>query len=140
MMPGNLRKSAGKRGSGRTEADYLKARKRALRASQVCAGCHQAIDLTLKPICQYVNTDGYTVETAHMIPRTCGDECNGHARKANPWSASANHKIPVSKLQPDSKLLTDHRNLEPMHLKCNQTLGDRVVVKARHKVSRDWFA
>lgn len=138
-MPGNLRRRSSTR-PGRTERDYLRARRRVLRESQICVGCRQAVDLNLKPICQFVNTDGYTAETAHLIPLTCGDECVGHARKANPWSASANHKIPVASLPPDSPLLTDPKNLETMHLKCNRDLGDRGEVRPRTKTSRDWFA
>ena len=97
--------------------------------------------MNLKPICQYVKTDLYTIETAHLIPLTCSDECRElkHARKANPYSFSANHKIPVNTLMPDSKMLSSHKNLEPMHLRCNQSLGDRVV-STSYKTSRDWFA
>ncbi|QXO14340.1 HNH endonuclease [Mycobacterium phage Chaser] len=139
-MPGNLRK---KGGTGKTERDYLRARKRVLRQSQICAHpyCRKAIDLNLKPICQFVDTSRYTIETAHLIPLVCGPDCREqkHARKANPWSASANHKIPVSQLLPDSNMLASAKNLEPMHLKCNQSLGDGDV-KPRNKTSRDWFA
>ncbi|ALA48514.1 HNH endonuclease [Mycobacterium phage Lolly9] len=139
-MPGNLRK---KSGAGKTERDYLRARRRVLRQSQICAypPCRKAIDLKLKPICQFVDTSLFTVETAHLIPLTCGDECREakHARKANPYSASANHKIPVSQLPPDSDMLASAKNLEPMHLKCNQELGDGDI-KPRNKTSRDWFA
>lgn len=139
-MPGNLRKKAG---SGKTERDYLRARKRVLQQSQICSypPCRKAIDLKLKSICQYVDTSTYTVETAHLIPLTCSDECRElkHHRKANPWGPSANHKINVASLPPDSPLLASAKNLEPMHLKCNQELGDSGI-KPRHKVSRDWFA
>ena len=143
-MPGNLRRKSGGRGTGRTERDYLRARRRVLQASQICAHpeCRKAIDLTLRPVCQFVDTSGFTVETAHLIPVVCGDGCvvAGHARKANPFSASANHRVPVASLLPDSKMLTSVKNLEPMHLRCNQSLGDRAVPAAAHKTSRDWFA
>ncbi|OYN81749.1 hypothetical protein CG716_05185 [Mycolicibacterium sphagni] len=139
-MPGNLRK---KGATGKTEADYLRARRRVLRESQICAypPCRKAIDLNLKPICQFVDTSLFTVETAHLIPLTCGDDCRKlkHARKSNPWGPSANHKVPVSSLPPDSPLLASAKNLEPMHLKCNKDLGDGGVTP-RHKTSRDWFA
>lgn len=139
-MPGNLRKRLNGK-TGRTERDYLRARKRVLGTSQICVGCGQAIDLNLKPICQFVKTDGVPVEQAHLIPLTCGDGCREakHARKANPWSASADHKIPVSELPPDSPLLTSTKNLDPFHLVCNQRKGDRKSPKARNKTSRDWF-
>ncbi|AGT13100.1 hypothetical protein CROSSROADS_102 [Mycobacterium phage Crossroads] len=140
-MPGNLRK---KGGTGKTERDYLRARKRVLRQSQICAlpSCRKAIDLTLKPICQFVDTSKYTAETAHLIPLDCGPDCRElkHYRKSNPWGPSANHKISVASLPPDSPLLASAKNLEPMHLKCNQELGDGKNAKPRHKVSRDWFA
>lgn len=142
-MPGNLRRKAGGRGSGRTEADYLRSRRRVLRTSQVCVGCGQAIDLSLKPICRFVDTSGFPVERAHEIPLTCGPECRKlrHKRKANPWSGSADHKIPVSRLPPDSPLLTSAKNLQSFHLVCNQSKGDGEVkvAKAGVKTSRDWF-
>ena len=142
-MPGNLRKKASGK-AGRTERDYLRARRRVIRTSQICAhpDCCKAIDLTLKPICQFVDTLTFTVETAHLIPLMCGDDCREmkHARKANPYSASANHKIPVSQLLPDSKMLTSAKNLEPMHLRCNQQWGDAGVPGVQSKTSRDWFA
>lgn len=142
-MPGNLRK---KGGSGKTERDYLRARGRVKRLSQICAhpDCGQAIDLTLKPVCQFVDTSTYAVETAHLIPLTCGDDCRelGHFRKANPFSFSANHKVPVARLSPEMfpDMAASVKNLEPMHLKCNQSLGDRELPKARPVTSRDWFA
>lgn len=138
-MPGNLRRKTSKT-AGRTERDYLRARRQLRNGSQICSVCRSAIDLTLKPICQYVKTSGYSVENAHEIPLTCGPNCKGHARKANPWSFSADHKIPVDMLQPDSPLLTSVRNLRPTHLRCNQSKGNRTEAKPRNKTSRDWFA
>lgn len=143
-MPGNLRSKTGSRGSGRTEADYLKARRTAIRRSQICSICRQAIDLKLKPICQFVKTDSFTVETAHTIPLTCGDYCkeSGHQRKAHPWGPSADHKIPVDELPAGSPLLVSAKNLDACHLICNQRKGNRVVRESRARVknSRDWFA
>lgn len=140
-MPGNLRRKSNGRGSGRTEASYLRARRRAIRESQICNECGQAVDLTLRPVCQYVDTKLYGIEAAHLIPLDCGPECRElkHARKANPWSASADHKIPVSQLPPDSPLLTSHKNLAVTHLVCNQSKGDRKSAKPMPKTSRDWF-
>lgn len=139
-MPGNLRRKTTR--PGRTERDYLRARKRVGRTSQICCVCSNAIDMTLKPICQFVKTDGYTVEDAHLIPLVCGDDCRElkHARKANPWSFSADHKIPVDELPPDSPMLTSVENLAACHLVCNQRKGNRGGVKAGPKQSRDWFA
>lgn len=136
-MPGNLRKKL-KRG-GPTERQYLQAREQVIRESQICAGCHDAIDLTLKPICIRVNTSGFTVETAHDIPTRCGDDCD-HQRKSNPWSASADHIIPVEKLPPGSPLLTSKKNLRSMHKVCNQRKGSGVAVdRPRFVSSGDWF-
>lgn len=142
-MPGNLRKRGG---TGRTERDYLRARRRVGRMSQICAHpeCRQAIDMTLKPICQFVDTSNVPIGEAHLVPLVCGPECRElkHARKANPWSFSANHKVPVNKLSPEEfpEMAASVQNLEPMHLRCNQALGDRDVPKAKPKTSRDWFA
>ena len=141
-MPGNLRRKTGSgRGSGRTEASYLKARRRAGRESQICAECGQAIDMTLKPLCQFVDTKYVGIGEAHLIPLDCGPECRElkHARKANPWSFSADHKIPVDELPPDSPLLTSHKNLASTHLCCNQSKGKRKSAKPMPKTSRDWF-
>ena len=100
--------------------------------------------MQLKPICQFVRTDGYTVETAHNIPVTCGDYCkeSKHTRKAHPWGPSADHEIPVAELPPGSPLLVSSKNLRACHLICNQRKGDRTrkAEAARAKTSRDWFA
>lgn len=105
--------------------------------------CRQAVDIRLKPICRFVDTDGFPVERAHEIPLECGDpNCRAeHSRKPNPWSWSAGHKVPVAKLAPDSPLLTDPNNLETQHLRCNKQVGDRDTGKSdtNCKVSRDWF-
>lgn len=141
-MPGNLRKRTGAgRGSGRTEAAYLRARKRAGQLSQICAECGQAIDMTLKPICQFIDTSTVGIGEAHLVPLNCGPECRElkHYRKPNPWSFSADHKIPVATLNPDSPLLTSHKNLASVHLCCNQSKGDRKSAKPMPKTSRDWF-
>jgi hypothetical protein len=136
-MPGNLRKKL-KRG-GPTEREYLKAREQIIRESQICAGCHDAIDLTLKPICSQVSTAGFTVETAHEIPTTCGPECN-HPKKANPWCASADHIIPVEKLPPGSPLLVSKKNLVSMHKVCNQRKGSGAAIdRPKFVSSGDWF-
>lgn len=137
-MPGNLRKKLVK--NGPTEREYLRARRQIIRESQICAGCHEAIDLTLKPICAQVNTAGYTVENAHEIPTTCGPECRKHPRKANPWSASADHIIPVDKLPPGSPLLVSKKNLVAMHKVCNQRKGAGAGVdRPKFVSSGDWF-
>lgn len=136
-MPGNLRRKITK--NGPSERDYLRARQQVIRASQICAFCHDAIDLTLPPICGRVDTSGFTVETAQDIPAVCGPEC-GHPRKANPWSASADHIIPVDKLPPGSPLLASKKNLVPMHKICNQRKGaGKSVERPRFVSSGDWF-
>lgn len=140
-MPGNLRRKAGGRGSGRSERDYLRARRRVIRASQICGECGNAIDLSLKPVCRFVDTSGFTVETAHLIPLVCGEGCReaGHGRKANPWSVSADHKVPVAELPPDSPLLTSSKNLVACHLWCNKSKGAGRKKRVLFKTSRDWF-
>jgi hypothetical protein len=136
-MPGNLRKKL-KRG-GPTERDYLLARKQIIWESRICAGCHEAIDLTLPPICVRVNTAGFTVENAHDIPARCEPDCK-HPRKANPWSASADHVIPVEKLPPGSSLLTSKKNLVAMHKICNQRKGSGAAIdRPKFISSGDWF-
>lgn len=136
-MPGNLRGKL-KRG-GPSERDYLRARQQVIRSSQICAGCFEAIDLTLKPLCARVDTSGFTVERAHDIPLVCGPGCD-HGKKANPWSASADHIIPVHKLPPGSPLLASRKNLQPMHKICNQrkSAGDGKP-RERYVSSGDWF-
>lgn len=137
-MPGNLRRKAGGRHSGVTEKDYLRARRRVINASSICAHCGHAIDKKLKPICRRVDTSGYTVENAHTIPIICGLECDpSHGRKANPFSASADHRIPVDKLPPGSPLLTDPRNMEATHLRCNISRGAGNG-KPKYRTSKDW--
>lgn len=140
-MPGNLRKRLGGK-AGRSEKEYLRARKRVLQQNPICVFCRNAIDMTLPTICQYVNTDGFPVERAHEIPVDCDADCRGlkHARKANPWSKSADHKIPVAELPADSPLLTSVKNLQSCHLVCNQRKGAGKSGPVVVKTSRDWFA
>lgn len=139
MLPGNLRKKSSGRGSGRTERDYLRARQQILRESQICAICCEAIDLTLKPICRFVKTDGFGVQDADKIPLQCGPNCDkSHGRKANPWSGSADHKIPVDQLPPDSPLLVGKQNLQVTHLYCNRSKGNRVA-RPHFTSSNDWY-
>lgn len=136
-MPGNLRRKLTK--NGPTERDYLRARRQVIHESRICNYCHDAIDLTLKPICIKVATSSYTVENAHEIPTVCGPECK-HPRKANPWSASADHVIPVDKLPAGSPLLASKKNLVPMHKICNQRKGaGELASKPRFVSSGDWF-
>lgn len=136
-MPGNLRGKL--RRGGPTERDYLRARRQIIRESQICAHCHDAIDLKLQPICARVDTSGFTVETAHEIPVVCGPDC-AHPRKANPWSASADHIVPVEQLPAGSPLLTSKKNLRTLHLVCNQRKGNReAVARQRYQSSGDWF-
>lgn len=136
-MPGNLRRKL-KQG-GPTERDYLRARKQVIFQSRICSICFDAIDVKLPPICSRVDTSGFTVETAHEIPVSCGAEC-AHPRKPNPWSASADHIIPVEKLPPGSPLLTSTKNLASCHLVCNQrkSAGD-AAPRSRFVSSGDWF-
>lgn len=142
-MPGNLRKKTAGKSSGVTERDYLRARRKVLRGSQICCRCGDAIDLKLKPICRYVDTTGMTVHDT--IPLYCGDgiEPCGHPRKAHPFSASADHEIPVADLPPGSPLLTDPRNMRSTHLDCNrrrQTGAQDGGPVNRCKVSKDWYS
>lgn len=136
-MPGNLRRKLTHRGP--TERDYLRARRQVLHESQICAGCHEAIDLSLKPVCIHVDTSAFSVETAHEIPTTCGTDCR-HQRKANPWSGSADHIVPVDQLAPGDPRLVSKRNLRPMHKVCNQRKGSGVGFDRAPAVSSgDWF-
>lgn len=139
-MPGNLRRKTGGKHSGRSENDYLKARRRVINAAAICELCGEALDKALKPLCRRVVTAGYTVENAHEIPLTCGDSCDkSHGRKPNPWSASADHRIPVDKLPPGSPLLTDPRALRAVHLVCNIARGNRDD-QPKSRTSKDWMA
>lgn len=136
-MPGNLRGKLKK--GGPTERDYLRARRQVLHESRICAYCFDAIDQTLKPICAKVDTSGFTVERAHEIPLICGPDCD-HKKKANPWSGSADHIVPVEKLPPGSPLLTSKKNLQSTHQVCNQRKSNGDVVKREKFVSSgDWF-
>lgn len=141
-MSGNVRKKAGEN-AAKIDRMYQKARQVAKRRSSICHLCRDAVDLKLKSVCQYVDTSGYSVEQARDIPLYCGDpDCKTkHSRKANPWSWSADHVIPVADLPPDSPLLTDPEALATSHLVCNQRKnkfgGDSPREKFR--TSRDWF-
>lgn len=135
-MPGNIRS---KLGPGQREKDYLRARRRVLRESQVCAICFDAIDVKLRPVCALVDTRGFTVESAHEIPVTCGPGCD-HKRKANPWGPSADHVVPVDQLPPGSPLLTSAKNLVSVHQVCNQRKSNGVSKPVEKFVSSgDWF-
>lgn len=136
-MPGNLRRKLTR--NGPSERDYLRARRQIIYESRICAYCHDAIDVSLKPICIKVATAGFTVENAHEIPQTCGPDCK-HARKANPWSASADHIIPVDELPAGSPLLASKKNLRSFHLVCNQRRGTgEIVDRPKFVSSGDWF-
>lgn len=136
-MPGNIRGKL--KPNGPSERDYLKARKQILYESRICAYCHDAIDMALKPVCVQVDTSGFTVENAHEIPLVCGPGCD-HRKKPNPWSGSADHIIPVEKLPAGSPLLTSKKNLASMHKICNQRKGSGgVVSKPSFVSSGDWF-
>lgn len=139
-MPGNLRKKSGGKGSGRTEKDYLRARRQVLKDSQICFWCGEAIDLKLKPICRFVDTSLATVETD--VPQWCTEGGCDHPRKAHPFSGSADHwPEPVSSLPPGSSLLTDPRNMVSTHLKCNRDRGAGTgEVHQMYKTSKDHFA
>lgn len=86
-----------------------------------------------------MDTRGFTVENAHEIPLTCGPDCR-HQKKANPWSASADHIVPVDKLPPGSPLLTSRKNLRSTHKVCNMRRGaGDGVVREKFVSSGDWF-
>jgi hypothetical protein len=135
-MPGNLRKKLGRQ----RERDYLKMRQQVLSKSSICAICFDAIDLKLAPVCIRVDTRGFTVENAHDVPTTCGPECN-HQKKANPFSASLDHIVPVDQLPIGSPLLTSSKNGQSVHLVCNQrkSNGKTPVDRPRFVSSGDWF-
>jgi hypothetical protein len=138
-LPGNLRRKL--KHGGPTERDYLRMRRQVLRESSICAICFDAVDQTLVPICCKVDTRGYTVEDAHKIPTVCGPECK-HQKKANPFSPSLDHIIPVDQLPPGSPLLTSRKNGQVAHLVCNQKKSNRDGVERREKFvsSGDWFS
>lgn len=136
-MPGNLRRRINK--NGPSERDYLRIRKQVLRQSSICALCFEAIDGTLKPVCVNVSTRGFTVENAHEIPTTCGPDCQ-HKKKANPFSASLDHIVPVDQLPVGSPLLASIKNSQVAHLVCNQKKSNGTARPVTKYVSSgDWF-
>lgn len=138
-MAGNMRSKSGKRGSGVSEEDYKRARRQVLRESQICSLCGEAISLKLPAICRFIDTSTATVAT--VLPLYCtGDVPCDHQRKAQPFSASADHKIPVSQLPPGSPLLVDPKNLAAVHLVCNQLKGSgNGEVKPLYKTSKNHY-
>lgn len=109
-----------------------------MRESQICWLCGEAIDLSLKPICRFIDTSTATLAT--VLPLTCSDGCD-HPRKPHPFSASADHKTPIALLPPGSELLTSVKNLASAHLKCNRDrgAGGGDVVQS-YKTSKDHYA
>jgi hypothetical protein len=53
-------------------------------------------------------------------------------------SGTVDHIIPVSELEWDDPLNWDVSNLQPMHLVCNQRLGNKKKPKQKHPTSRNW--
>lgn len=134
-MPGNLRAKLG----NQRERDYLRMRKQLIRESTICKLCFEAVDPRLPAICCKVDTRGYSAWNAHEIPVKCGDGCR-HQRKANPWSASIDHIVPVDQLPTGSPLLTSRKNAQVTHLVCNQKKSNGVFRPVDKFVSSgDWF-
>lgn len=100
----------GRRSRGRTGKQWDSARKRVLRASQICAhpDCGEIIDMSLK--------------------------------WPDPMSPSVDHwDFSVSELDWDDERLYDVAGLRPMHLVCNQKKGNRNLAdRVKHPTSRDW--
>lgn len=111
-MPTNSKK--GPRSRGRTGARFDKAKKRCLSANQICAF------------------------RGNKKWPPCGQLIDLTLRHPDPMSATVNHIIPVSGLPWDDPLCYDQANLEPMHLVCNQRLGDGRQKKSQHPTSRNW--
>lgn len=102
--------------------------------------CGEAVDKTLKPICRHVRTDDYTVVNAHDIPLTCDavDCAKNHTRKANPFSASADHIVAVSKMRPGDPRLVDPRAMQLTHLDCNRRRQAGGNEESKVTCLKDW--
>lgn len=98
----------GPRSRGRTGVAFEKARARVLNANQICA--HPE----------------------------CGQFIDLGLRWPDPLSGTVDHIIPVSDLEWDDPLNWDVSNLQPMHLVCNQRLGNKKKPKQKHPTSRNW--
>lgn len=53
-------------------------------------------------------------------------------------SGTVDHIIPVSDLEWNDPLNWDVKNLQPMHLVCNQRLGNKRKKSSTHPTSRNW--
>jgi 5-methylcytosine-specific restriction endonuclease McrA len=98
------------RSKGRTGRPYLRARKKCLEKSQICAYCGEAIDLSITD-----RKDPMYPTVNHKKPVSLIDPAG-----------------------PDAWLLNNVANLEPMHMGCNSKLGNKV--KPELRLSRDWSA
>lgn len=112
-MPTTTKK---KRSKGRNSVQYERARARVLRHNRICA---------------------FRGNGKHP---PCGQLIDLDLTWPDPMSATVNHIVPVSDLAWDDPLCWDMGNLEPMHLVCNQRLGDGKQKPKKHKTSRDWLA
>jgi hypothetical protein len=110
-LPSSTKK---KRSKGRNSAKFERAKNRVLAANQIC---------------QFRGNDRWP---------PCGQIIDLDLKWPHPMSGTANHIIPVSRLAWDDPLTYDVNNLEPMHLVCNQRLGDGSQKKQKHPTSRDW--
>lgn len=105
-----------KRSKGRNSGQFERARNRVLQACQICA---------------FRGNDKWPA---------CGKIIDLDLKWPDPMSGTANHIIPVADLAWNDPLTYDVANLEPMHLVCNQRLGDGKHKKQIHPTSRDWRA
>lgn len=105
-----------KRSKGRNSVQYARTRDRILKHNRICA---------------FRGNDKW---------EPCGQLIDLDLEWPDPMMGTVNHKIPVSDLEWDDPLLWDPENCEPMHLVCNQRLGDGKQKPSLHKTSRDWLA
>lgn len=71
----------------------------------------------------------------------CGEAIDLDLPSGHPESFSADHIIPLSQLPPDSPLANSLKNLQPMHLVCNQRKGAGKNKKSTrpNPTSRKWI-
>lgn len=108
--------TAKKRSKGRNSPQFIRAKNRLLQHNRICA---------------FRGNDKWP---------PCGQVIDLDLEWPDPMSGTANHIIPVSDLEWDDPLTYDINNLEPMHLVCNQRLGDGKQKGQKHPTSRDWLA
>lgn len=111
-MPASTKK---KRSKGRNSVQFERSKWRVLRANQICA---------------FRGNDKWP---------PCGQLIDLELPWPDPMSPTVNHIIPVVDLEWNDPLTWSPANLEPMHLVCNQRLGDGKQKPKKHPTSRNWL-